>query len=143
MAEPNDPENVPEVAELVAEIDSHSRRIKDALQHRLAATTTPEDALAVLKELGAELFETMIPLWADFSKSAAMEISDLNDEVFGVKLPQEAAEDAHELLTEYQLQNANNPQLVARIQGVLDVLDGGGEGDDGDEDGDEEEDETN
>jgi hypothetical protein len=140
VAEVNEPENVPDIDELVAEIDAHSRRIKEALQDRLAAASTPEEALGVIKDLGAEMFETLIPLWADFSKSTAMEIENLNDEVFGIKLGHGAVDEIGELLTEYQTLSVGNPALSERIQRAIDQLEGGGDEDEdeGDEDEDEE-----
>jgi len=139
MAEMNELETVPDLAEVVQEIDTHSRRIQAALRDKLALANTPDEVLAVTKELAAEMFETLIPLWADFSKASAMEIDDLNDEVFGVKLSGAVAGELRGMLSDYQALSVGNPPLVERIQNVLDDLEG--DVDEEDEDDGEEDDE--
>lgn len=86
--------------------------------------------------LASFLQNDLMPLLRDGFDSTLLALEQVEDQVNPITIPQRVAEDNAALLLALKSSNAGNPELVARIDEVLEHLDL----DDGDpEDGDEEE----
>lgn len=124
MAEERD---VPDLGTIVNDLTATQERI-DAL-----VSNNKSDPVALAQALASFIQNDLMVIVKDLAESTLIGMQELQDMVDPIEIPGSAAQEIADLLQALKAQNAANPDLVARCDEALDVLDVGDDGEDEEE----------
>jgi hypothetical protein len=127
MAEERD---VPELQDLVTEIETTITSLDERMR------TAPPGSINAM----AEITNTILPLLKDVVESVLISLVEIRDIADPIELTGADAQEIGTLLAAFRESQKDNPQLVERIDGALDLL--GPEGEDDEDENEDEEDES-
>lgn len=128
-------QEIPNVNAVASEIRQHTGRLIPLL-HQGLKDENPVAQMQLAKQVLGELADTVLPLVRDLANATAeleSDVQELNDEVFGIKVPIEAAEETVALFAE--LSAVATPEQRERMDALAAAYAGDEDDEDDDEDG--------